>query len=176
MIEDESGYLTKEQKNVIENEIRSLPEVFRIILVPKIDSAIDVKAKELFTEKQLSEDTILILAVVEHREVYIMTGEALQKRGLNDPFFQKEISQFFVPVIKTGAIDQAMIQLTKGISKDITTSLREKDKDSPKIPESPQPVRENHKQRLSGQFLWLIGLGIILFLIWFVNKQSKKSP
>jgi len=175
-IEDESGYLTLEQKTTIGKEIQSLPEVFRIIFIPKIDSAIDVKAKELFKEKQLAEDTILILAVVEHREVYIITGEALQKKGLNDVFFQKEINQYFVPAVKIGSIDEAIIQLTKGINKDITGNLSEKDKDSPKIPEAPLQVKESSRKPLeNNQWIWVGGLVFVALIVWFVNKQRKES-
>ncbi|MFV9510235.1 TPM domain-containing protein [Tepidibacillus sp. LV47] len=179
VVEDHSNFLTKEQKEAIEKEMNHLPEVFRIIFLPRIDSAIDVKAKELFMEKQLPEDTILILAIVDQRKIQIITGEALQKKGLDDSFFQKEIEQYFVPAVKIGAVDQAFIQLTKGISKDIVASIKEKEKkekDSPKIPEPPQQVQKDGKRgNINSKYLWTIGLLFIAIFVWFINKTRKKS-
>ncbi|TCS81264.1 putative membrane protein YgcG [Tepidibacillus fermentans] len=180
MIEDDANYLSKEKKESIEKEMQHLPEVFRIVFLPKIDSAIDIKGKELFTEKQLPEDTILILAVVDQRKIQIITGEALQKKGLDDTFFQKEIEQYFVPGVKTGAMDQAFIQLTKGISKDIAAGIKvqdKKEKDSPKIPMPPQQVQgsKGKGEEWYPKYLWSIGLLLIAAMIWLIAKTRKKS-
>ncbi len=180
IVEDSEAYFTQEERESIENEAKSLPEMYKIIILPSFHGKIEDIGQALFTYKKLPQDTILILVLTEDKQIMGMTGEALQKRGIDASFFQYEIETYFVPVINNTGLAQATIELVQGISKDIPKFII-KDKDSPKIPESPKNIsfakKEEEKKYWDDSLIVysMIGVGGILFLSWIMfNRKIKK--
>ncbi|HDT11775.1 MAG TPA: TPM domain-containing protein, partial [bacterium] len=145
-IEDKKDCFTSSEKEAIENEIKKLPENYRIIVIPSIHGDLDEIGRAIFTQRKLSQDTILILIVTENKKIMAFTGEVLANKGLNSSFFQREIELYFVPSVKEKGLSEATIELVKGISKDIPQFLV-KDKNSPKIPDVPENVDASDNEK-----------------------------
>lgn len=177
-IEDTNNYFTQEELTLIEDEILYLPEVYKFIILPSIDMDIKDMANLLFERRGFSQDTILILILTNDKRIYITTGEALQKKELNEDFFNIEIDKYFFPAVKEQSICQALLDLTIGISCDIPEHLA-KEKSSIKIP---NPVEEHQGLDSEGSSMhtsivtWLVViLLLVVCLVMFFLLISKKG-
>jgi len=181
-IEDSTQLLSDADKEQIEKEGKRLPEIYKIIVLPTASDSIQETAKTYFEHRQFSQDTIMILILSDDREIFVMTGEALQKKGLDTAFFEKQITEHFVPSVKDGNITAAISNLMNGISNNIAKQLADKNekKDAPKIPEPQNNIvastniekassKSNPLSMISGSII------ILLIIIWFVLKIKKKK-
>lgn len=177
VVDDPYQYFSESDKERIENEVKKLPEIYKIIVLPSGKEGIDLEAKTMFQQRNFSQDTIMILIFTDQKEIFAVTGEALQKKGLDAAFFKTEIEQYFVPNVKAGSVPLALINLTKGISQDFSKYLVEK-KDSPKIPETPIKLiaEEDHSSTNNvNQIVWIVGLFILIVIFWIVKHLKRKK-
>lgn len=177
LIEDTYGYFSQEEISVIEQEVLLLPEVYRFIVLPSIDMGIKDMAEFLFEHRGFSQDTILILLLTDDKQIYITTGEALQKKELNEEFFHTEIDKYFFPSVNDKSIAQALLELTKGISNDIPEYLA-KEKSSIKIPnpvEESQDVEVNESTMYVQQIILVGAIILFIVILWiFFSKGNNK--
>lgn len=178
IIEDTQNYLTNTEKEYIEDEVKKLPENYKIIILPSIHGELDEMSKALFLHRNLSQDTILILVVTEDKKITAVTGEALQNKGLNKNFFSQEIANYFVPSELQQGLSVGIVQLTQGISKDIPKFLV-KEKNSLTIPAKPEnDTNSEHDQMFwerNKMVLFLTGILIFLFAWWILYSRRKKK-
>lgn len=177
LIDDLNHYFTDEELKLMEKEIKELPESYKLIMLPSIKGSIEEAAKTFFKIRQYSQDTILILTVAEQRQIFILTGEALEKKGLNKEFFSNKINQYFVPEIKNNTVANSLIWLMKGISRDISKQIIETEgKDVPKIPTPPQEkLQEDKSGFMFNSIFWIISLILSLIFIWLIAKKTLKT-
>ncbi len=175
IIDDSSNYFTEKEIEYIEKIVIQLPETYRFYILPSLtsDSDINFLADSLFDIKKFSQDTIFILVVTDERKIHITTGDALQKKELNEEFFNNEIIKYFIPtVISKNDVAQGLAELAIGISKDIPLYL-ETSKTSVAIPEVPaenQNVDENKKSSFIQIILWVGLMVVFLLALWLVVK------
>ena len=177
LIDDPNHYFTEEELKLMEKEIRELPESYKLIMLPSIKGSIEEAAKTFFNIRQYSQDTILILTVADQKQIFILTGEALEKKGLNKEFFSNKINQYFVPEIKNNTVANSLIWLMKGISRDISKQIIETEgKDVPKIPTPPQEkLQEDKSELVFRPIFWIISLTLSVILIWLIAKKTLKT-
>lgn len=175
IVEDSNNYFTEEEILYIEKAAKQLPEVYRYLIIPSINSNTDIKqmAESLFNFRKFSQDTIFILVITDEKKIYITTGEALQKKDLNVDFFNNEIDKYFVPIVKEKkSIAQGLVELSKGISKDIPLYL-ETNKSSLTIPQPPEDNQYVDDSESSSNVLTIVWIGIIIisFLaLWLIIR------
>ncbi len=176
IVEDSYKYFTDEEIQNIEITAKQLPEVYRYLILPSINSNTDIKemAESLFNFRNFSQDTIFILVITDEKKIYITTGEALQKKDLNVEFFNNEIDKYFVPIVKEKkSIEQGLIELSKGISKDIPLYL-ETNKSSLKIPQPPEDnefVDEPEPSSSKSIIIWIGIIAAFLLALWLILKM-----
>ena len=139
IIEDTYGYFTTDEQKGIESEVEKLPEIYKLIVLPTVYGSIENSGRAFFEHKGLSQDTILILILTDDKKIFAMTGEALKERGLDTPFFEQEIENYFVPSVKTKSVAEAIVDLVQGISSDLPKYIQ-KNKNSPKLPDPPKTL------------------------------------
>lgn len=175
IVEDTYNYFTNEEIKYIEQAATQLPEVYRFLILPKISSDVDIKqmAESLFEFRSFSQDTIFILLITDEKKIYITTGEALQKKELNEEFFNTEIYKYFVPIAKDKkSTAEGLVELSKGISKDIPLFL-ETTKGSVKLPQAldeNKSIQEDNSSLSISLFLWVGLILVSLLLLWFLFK------
>ncbi len=173
-IEDSYHFFTDEEKSAMDDEINQLPEIYKIIILPTVHSSIENIGKTYFKHNNLSQDTILILVVTDDKKIFATTGEALQKKGLDDAFFQQAINNYFVPSAKTKHIYEALIDLIQGISKDIPKYIvNEKNPPKIQIPSeqavsTPKNDEANHPSKL----LYIIVTGVAVLVTGFIFSKG----
>jgi len=176
-IDDPNHYFTEDELMQLEKGIKDLPESYKIILLPSIKGSIEETAETFYKIRQYSQDTILIIAAAEQKEIFIITGEALEKKGLNKEFFTNEIDRYFVPTIKNDTLANALIYLMKGISKDISKQIIETErKEVPKIPTPPKEALDKEQSGiLLTPFVIIASLLLIVIVIWLFTKKTFKT-
>lgn len=178
-IEDNNNYLTKEEKKLIEDEIKRLPETYRIIILPTINGSVEDVGQAFFQHRNLSPDTILILVLMDDKKIYAFTDEELKNKGLDDKFFEEEIQKYFVSSAKTKSIPESLIDLIRGISSDIPKYLLS-EKDSPKIPDPPNSMlsvddNKMNSSDMSRVIYTISGVAIIFVIGYIFSKSGKKN-
>jgi len=139
IVEDSSNYLDSGQKESLEGLIKKLPEIYRVVILNSTVPDVENASKTIFEYRKLSEDTILILVLTNDKQIFMYTGEALQKKGLNQEFFKQEINNYFVPYAQNGFVYDGLVQLVQEISKDLPKFLVA-EKNSPKLPDQPKEM------------------------------------
>ncbi|OEF98967.1 hypothetical protein BHF71_10500 [Vulcanibacillus modesticaldus] len=177
IIEDAYQYFTDEEIEFIKEEIEKLPENYKFIILSSITGDIKEISKALFNNRNFSQDTILILILKDDRKIYITTGDVLEKKGLDQEFFNREIESYFLPKVDEGNVAYALVNLARGISNDIPKQLV-KEKNSPKIPTPPKNTESSNSKNTffgySNQFLWTSGIIILVLILWFFSVKGFK--
>lgn len=174
IVEDTFNYFSAEEKQYIEQTVNQLPEVYRFLLLPSISDDVDIKqmAESLFKLRNFSQDTIFILLITDEKKIYITTGEALQKKDLNQEFFNTEIYKYFVPVAKDKkSIAKGLVGLSEGISKDIPLFIETK-KSSVKLPQSldnNKSIEEDESLSIA-PIVWVGIFFVLSAIIWLSFK------
>ncbi|MGD9676743.1 MAG: TPM domain-containing protein [Vulcanibacillus sp.] len=178
-VEDTYKVFTNEEVQNIEEVANSLPEVYRFVIFPTISEDVEIgaMAESIFETKNFSQDTIFILVITDERKIHITTGEALQKKELNELFFNTEILKYFVPVVKDKkGIPAGLVELIKGISNDIPQFI-EKDKSSVELPEALDNSKniEEDESSTSSLLVWFVLMGMFLLIPWLIFKYRRKK-
>ncbi len=165
---DPYDYFTEEEQTAIIETAQALPERYRYLIIPSDTNEYDIKtdAKKIFNNLDFSQDTIFILIYSGKREIYITTGDLLEQKNLNDQFFQQEIETYFIPYVSdTSNVAGALIELTKGISKDIPSQLDtfKNEVTIPISPDSDSSVLLNCDEE--GLNPWIVIVSIIVLLL-----------
>lgn len=175
IIDDNNQYFNSDERKAIESELEILPEFYKIIVLPSVTGTIEDTSTALFKHRQLSQDTILILVLTEDKKIFATTGEALEKKGLDEAFFKQEIENYFMPVINNESLSQAIIELAKGISMDVPNFIV-KEKNMIRIPETPESAPKSDSEYDSWKNLkllyWVGGL-IIILMFWLLIKRKR---
>lgn len=174
IIDDTYRFFTEDEKIKIQDEVKKLPETYKIVILPTVHGSIENSGKTIFKYQQLSQDTILIMVWTDDKKIYGTTGDFLKKKGLDDTFFQKEIDTYFVTNAKTKPVSEALISLIQGISKDIPKHIY-KDKVTPKLPDPPKEdsmvIVDNEQTESNSKIIYgVLGLSAILVLGLIVTK------
>lgn len=184
ILSDPYNYFTEEEQLAIIETAKDLPESYRYLITPSDKSDYDIKvdAKKIFNNLAFSQDTIFILIYSGEHEIYITTGDSLKQKNLDDQFFQQEIESYFIPnVSEQGNVADALIELTKGISRDIPSQL-DTCKNEITIPESPdcaESILLNCDEE--GVNTWVVVVAfialflvVLLIILIMINMKNRK--
>ncbi|MBO8163737.1 MAG: negative regulator of septation ring formation [Brevibacillus sp.] len=100
VVQDEGGYLDKEQKEDFTEFVRQYPDSYKVVVVEGVKpeaNSVDEYAQKLYDNYNLSDNTMMIVLDINSQELGVFPGPALKEKGADLTMLHDKIVTYYMP-------------------------------------------------------------------------------